>query len=169
MTGTAAVDSCVVFVGESFSSAILGRSSPGPDRFNDNRFSAKFEGTTVLLLLLLLTISAGAWTVLSVSMWWWSLSRSDVAVARQTVAELPLGVAFTTGGFPDDAQQSGDISVHLLSALRGCSRSGDRARRSNGDPGSAPFGRANPFFAWPNHTTHKTNNCYKQGIFLLRR
>lgn len=40
---------------------------------------------------------------------------------------------------------SGEIE-HLLSALRGCKRSGDNARRSNGELGSALFGRANDDF-----------------------
>lgn len=31
---------------------------------------------------------------------------------------------------------SGDIELDLVSAVRGCSRSGDRARRSSGEPGS---------------------------------
>ena len=35
---------------------------------------------------------------------------------------------------------SGDMA-RLFSAERGCSRSGDRARRSSGDPGSALLGR----------------------------
>uniref|UniRef100_A0A182MAG8 Uncharacterized protein n=1 Tax=Anopheles culicifacies TaxID=139723 RepID=A0A182MAG8_9DIPT len=43
-------------------------------------------------------------------------------------------------------QQSGD-KTHLLSAaLRGCNRSGDKARRSNGELGSAVLARGNPFF-----------------------
>lgn len=33
----------------------------------------------------------------------------------------------------------------LLSALRGWRRSGERARRSSGEPGSALFGLPNPF------------------------
>lgn len=40
---------------------------------------------------------------------------------------------------------SGDIE-HFVSALRGCRRSGDNARRSNGELGSALFGRANDDF-----------------------
>lgn len=40
-------------------------------------------------------------------------------------------------------QQSGEIFV---SALRGCSRSGDKARRSNGELGSADLVRAKPAF-----------------------
>lgn len=35
---------------------------------------------------------------------------------------------------------------HLVSALRGCRRSGDSARRSSGELGSALFGRANDDF-----------------------
>lgn len=35
---------------------------------------------------------------------------------------------------------------HFVSALRGCKRSGDRARRSNGELGSALLGRANDDF-----------------------
>ncbi len=42
---------------------------------------------------------------------------------------------------------SGDID--LFSALRGCNRSGDNARRSNGELGSALLGRAKPFFDAP--------------------
>lgn len=36
---------------------------------------------------------------------------------------------------------SGDIELHdlVVSAVRGCSRSGDRARRNSGDPGSDPL------------------------------
>lgn len=44
-----------------------------------------------------------------------------------------------------DLQHSGDIT-HLFSAARGCKRSGDKARRSSGDPGSALFGREKLFF-----------------------
>lgn len=40
-------------------------------------------------------------------------------------------------------QQSGDIFV---SALRGCKRSGDRARLNSGELGSADLVRANPPF-----------------------
>lgn len=43
---------------------------------------------------------------------------------------------------------SGDME-HLVSALRGCSRSGDNARRSSGELGSALFGRANDDFLPP--------------------
>lgn len=43
-------------------------------------------------------------------------------------------------------QHSGDTTI-LFSALRGCKRSGDRARRNNGELGSALLGRANDFFA----------------------
>lgn len=42
---------------------------------------------------------------------------------------------------------SGDIEHFVSTALRGCNRSGDNARRSNGEFGSALFGLANDFFA----------------------
>lgn len=37
------------------------------------------------------------------------------------------------------------VGLFLLSALRGCRRSGERARRRSGEPGSALFGLPNPF------------------------
>lgn len=43
-------------------------------------------------------------------------------------------------------QHSGDIFV---SALRGCNRSGDNARRRSGELGSADLVRANPAFLLP--------------------
>lgn len=39
--------------------------------------------------------------------------------------------------------------IDLFSALRGCNRSGDNARRSSGELGSALFGRAKLFFDTP--------------------
>lgn len=49
-------------------------------------------------------------------------------------------------------QQSGEmvegVVFALLSALRGCKRSGDRARRSKGEPGSA-LRRPKPFLPEP--------------------
>lgn len=48
---------------------------------------------------------------------------------------------FLIGG----GQHNGDISAHF-SALLGCKRSGDKARRRSGELGSALFGRAKPFF-----------------------
>lgn len=46
-------------------------------------------------------------------------------------------------------QHSGDIEHLTSAALRGCRRSGDSARRSNGELGSALFGRANDDFFPP--------------------
>lgn len=46
-------------------------------------------------------------------------------------------------------QQSGEISVHFASALRGCRRSGESARRSNGELGSALLVRTKPLFFEP--------------------
>lgn len=37
------------------------------------------------------------------------------------------------------------VGFVLLSALRGCNRSGDKARRRRGDPGSALLGLPKPF------------------------
>lgn len=48
------------------------------------------------------------------------------------------------GVFSGVLQHSGD-RTHLLSALRGCSRSGERALRSSGELGSAVFARGKPF------------------------
>lgn len=48
------------------------------------------------------------------------------------------------GFFSGVLQQSGD-RTHLLSALRGWSRSGERARRRSGELGSAVFARGKPF------------------------
>lgn len=118
-----------------------GSSSPGQDRFNESLFSARFDVTTVQLFPAI-PMSAGTGTNAVLSP---SLSRSVVAVERHTVAELPRGAVFTTGVLPDETQHNGEINVHLLSALRGCNLSGDNARRSNGEPGSAPFGRVKPF------------------------
>lgn len=49
------------------------------------------------------------------------------------------------GVFSGVLQQRGE-RTHLLSALRGCSRSGERARRRRGELGSAVFARGKPFF-----------------------
>lgn len=49
------------------------------------------------------------------------------------------------GVFSGVLQHSGE-RTHLLSALRGCSRSGERARRSSGELGSAVLARGKPFF-----------------------
>uniref|UniRef100_A0A182TFK8 Uncharacterized protein n=1 Tax=Anopheles melas TaxID=34690 RepID=A0A182TFK8_9DIPT len=46
----------------------------------------------------------------------------------------------------DVLQQSGDRTHLLSAALRGCKRSGERARRSSGELGSAVLARGNPFF-----------------------
>lgn len=130
-----------LFVGESFSSAIRGNNSPGPDKLRDNLFDP-----SLLVLVLLLLTSATETEASSLST---SLTVSVDAVDRQTVLELPLLAALTTGELPDEAQHNGEIKAHLLSALRGCKRSGDKALRNNGDPGSEPFGRAKPFFVCP--------------------
>lgn len=112
-------------MGESFSSAILGNNSPGPDRFNDNRFSF------VDVVFSLVVRSS-------------SFSRSCWLFGRHTALVPGRFCDFTTDVFPEE--HSGDINEHLLSALRGCKRSGDKARRSNGEPGSAFLGLTNPFF-----------------------
>lgn len=44
---------------------------------------------------------------------------------------------------------NGDIEHFASAALRGCKRSGDNARRSNGELGSALFGRTNDDFLPP--------------------
>lgn len=54
--------------------------------------------------------------------------------------------------FIAEEQHSGEIRVHLFSALRGCKRSGDNARLNRGELGSELFVRANPFLlaaTWP--------------------
>ena len=62
---------------------------------------------------------------------------------------VSLGVVVTTT--LQDGLQSGEIvAAHFFaSADRGCRRSGDSARRNNGDPGSADFGRLKDFLADP--------------------
>lgn len=46
-------------------------------------------------------------------------------------------------------QHNGEMEHFTSAALRGCKRSGDRARRSNGELGSALLGRANDDFFPP--------------------
>lgn len=46
-------------------------------------------------------------------------------------------------------QHNGEIEHFTSAALRGCKRSGDRARRNSGELGSALFGRANDDFFPP--------------------
>lgn len=62
------------------------------------------------------------------------------------------------GCFMGGEQQSGDIRVHFVSALRGCRRSGDRARLNNGELGSEDFVRTNPVFLEPAVTVCTTGN-----------
>lgn len=56
--------------------------------------------------------------------------------------ELTLGIALLVW-------HNGDIEHFASAALRGCRRSGDRARRSSGELGSALFGRTNDDFLPP--------------------
>ena len=62
---------------------------------------------------------------------------------------VSLGVVETTT--LQDGLQRGEIVVFFLPStfehLGGCSRSGDNARLSSGDPGSADFGRLKDFLA----------------------
>lgn len=53
-------------------------------------------------------------------------------------------------------QHSGDMRVHFVSALRGCRRSGDRARLNKGELGSDDFVRTNPVFLLPAVTVWTT-------------
>lgn len=148
-----------LFVGESFSSAIRGRNSPGPESVRDNLLLLS-EALSLSLSLSLLSVLVPTLVVLTPltpsedeltvqSSLSFSLAGSAAGVGLQTVLELPLLAAFTTGGLPEEAQHNGDISAHLLSALRGCNLSGDNALRNNGEPGSEPLGRTNPFFVCP--------------------
>lgn len=139
----------VLFVGESFSSAIRGKNSPGPERVSDNLLElSEFLFSELVAALLLDARSPSAEEFAEVSSLS-SLTGSVAGAGRHTVLELPLLAAFTTGGLPEDAQHKGEISAHLLSALRGCNLSGDKALRNSGEPGSEPLGRTNPFFVCP--------------------
>lgn len=77
----------------------------------------------------------------------WDGSEDAVAV---TVVAL-LGRQTPDAGrwfvFIGALQHNGDRTHLFSAALRGCSRSGLRARRKRGLLGSADFGRANDFFA----------------------
>lgn len=55
----------------------------------------------------------------------------------------------TTLGIALLVQHNGDIEHFASAALRGCNRSGDNARRNNGELGSALFGRTNDDFLPP--------------------
>lgn len=63
------------------------------------------------------------------------------ALAACTFIELQLGTVLL--------QHNGDIKHFVSAALRGCNRSGDSARRSSGELGSALFGRTNDDFLPP--------------------
>lgn len=67
-----------------------------------------------------------------------------VEPAAELAATLTLGAGLLQRG-----EMEGAPDLLLFSALRGCSRSGDSARRSSGLPGSALLGRANPFLPQP--------------------
>lgn len=64
------------------------------------------------------------------------------ALAACIFIELQLGTALLI-------QHNGDIKHFVSAALRGCNRSGDNARRSSGELGSALFGRTNDDFFPP--------------------
>lgn len=64
------------------------------------------------------------------------------ALAACIFNELTLGIALLV-------QHNGDIEHFASAALRGCKRSGDNARRNNGELGSALFGRTNDDFLPP--------------------
>lgn len=58
------------------------------------------------------------------------------------MSDVTLGIALLV-------QHNGDIEHFASAALRGCKRSGDKARRNNGELGSALFGRTNDDFLPP--------------------
>lgn len=63
------------------------------------------------------------------------------ALAACILSEFTLGIALLV-------QHNGEIDF-TSAALRGCKRSGDNARRNNGELGSALFGRTNDDFLPP--------------------
>lgn len=68
--------------------------------------------------------------------------RPITALAACILSELTLGIALLV-------QHNGEIEHFASAALRGCKRSGDKARRNNGELGSALFGRTNDDFFPP--------------------
>lgn len=80
--------------------------------------------------------------------------EEGVVVGRQTPPITLRCVCCLMGG----EQHSGDISVHLDSALLGCKRSGDNARRNSGELGSDDFVRTKPDFLLPAVTVCTTGN-----------
>lgn len=61
------------------------------------------------------------------------------ALAACIFKEFTFGIALLV-------QHNGEIEHLASAALRGCKRSGDKARRNSGELGSALFGRTNDFF-----------------------
>lgn len=122
----------LVLVGESFSSAIRGRSSPGPARVRESllEFVCSAEG-----------VASGIGWGGGASSTRCSDCCTIVVVVFTTGRHTELELTFFKGWW---WPARGDISAHLLSALRGCSLSGDSARLSSGDPGSELLGLTKP-------------------------
>lgn len=169
----------VVLVGESFSSAMRGKSSPGCWRFRSNAALpvavlpiSPEEGEDVDNDKSKLISKVSAQASSSVKVETDCIVVVDGGIdgceeAATFVRQIPpTGRCFWTfvltgvgeGELDDEVEglagdgapvQSGDMDEHLLSALRGWSRSGDRALRSKGELGSALLGRANGFLPVP--------------------